>query len=315
MNLPSISAIFAVAATIFLFLYYRYKRNFNYWKKLSINGPKPIFFFGNFKDVLLQKLHIAELVKSVYDEFKSEPVIGLYSESSPVLIVRDRDLLKDVLVGNFNIFADRGIKKNIEKDPISENLTSLNYQKWKALRSKLSPTFTLGKLKEKFLSIVDCSTNFEKYVEKIALKGEPVECHDLCAKFTIDVIGISVFGLNMNAISDDDSEFRKFGKKMLAPSWYNFFRRLIKDMPLWLSNLLWTMVRDDYMVNFFTNTLKETMDYRINNNIKKNDFIEALMDIKENPGKVGLKGINFCIFCIFIILSRQNQFNFLKFFA
>ena len=122
------------------------------------------------------------------------------------------------------------------------------------------------------------------------MKGEAVECRELCAKFTTDVIGVCAFGLNMNAMSDEDSEFRKIGRSLFQDSWFNRARRAIRTMPHWAARLLKPIVRDEHMINFFVNTIKDTMEYRKMNNIRKHDFVDLLMDIKDHPEKMGDEG-------------------------
>lgn len=122
-------------------------------------------------------------------------------------------------------------------------------------------------------------------------KNEPIECRELAAKFTTDVIGVCAFGLNMNAIADDDSEFRKYGRVWLTNSWFNIFRRGIRSLPTWAANFFKPIVRNDEMINFFVNTLKNTMEYRKKNNVRRNDFVDLLMDLKDNPDQIEGEGI------------------------
>lgn len=84
--------------------------------------------------------------------------------------------------------------------------------------------------------------------------GDPIECRDLCAKYTTDVIGVFAFGLNMNALSDEESEFRKFGKSLFDDNVYYRFRHYIRTLPHWMAKLLKRFARNDSSINFFINT-------------------------------------------------------------
>jgi cytochrome P450 family 6 len=46
------------------------------------------------------------------------------------------------------------------------NLFNMEGQKWKDMRSKLSPTFTSGKMKNMFPLVEECAKNFQIYMEK-----------------------------------------------------------------------------------------------------------------------------------------------------
>lgn len=110
-------------AAVALFLYYYLTSTYDFWKSRGVNGPEPKLLFGNMKSVLLGKKSNADFSKEIYDEFKSEPVIGLYARQKPFLIVKDLDLVKDVLVKDFSVFANRGQKMH---EKVSKQRSVLN---------------------------------------------------------------------------------------------------------------------------------------------------------------------------------------------
>lgn len=89
---------------------------------------------------------------AIYDMYKStkEPVIGLYLTLRPALLVRDAQLAHDVLVKDFASFHDRGVYVDEKNDPMSASLFQMEGASWRALRNKLTPSFTSGKLKAMF---------------------------------------------------------------------------------------------------------------------------------------------------------------------
>lgn len=95
---------------IFLTLYYYFTLNFNFWKNRNVIAPKPIPFFGNTKDVILRKIEISNFIAKLYKKYDNEAMFGIFFGSSPNLVLRDLDLIKDVLIKDFSTFDERGFK-------------------------------------------------------------------------------------------------------------------------------------------------------------------------------------------------------------
>lgn len=165
---------------------------------------------------------------------------------------------------------------------------------------KLSPIFTSGKLKEMFPLIVESAGNLEKYLDEVIKKNEIVECRDLAAKFTTDVIGSCAFGINTNSLLDEDSEFRRMGKKIFAPTLKLMLGNTCKIIFPSLYNVIGNMFRMKDVDDFFINLVSDTMKYRKNNNIVRSDFINMLMELKEHPEKMDNIGKYVCV-CTIII--------------
>lgn len=102
-------------AAVILALYYFFTLTFDFWKSRGVRGPRPIPGFGTLKDVKLNRISGGEHVKELYKVYKDEPVIGIFSGKTPILIVKDLDLIKDVLIKDFSVFANRGFGKTFQK--------------------------------------------------------------------------------------------------------------------------------------------------------------------------------------------------------
>ncbi|KYQ47425.1 Cytochrome P450 6A1 [Trachymyrmex zeteki] len=107
------------------------------------------------------------------------------------------------------------------------------------------------------------------------------------AKYATDVIGFCVFGIEMNALSDKDSEFRKMGRKILNPTWINMLRIRMRESFPQLYEMLGYILPQTETTKFFTRIIMETMDYRETNNVTRNDFIDILRELKKHPDKLG----------------------------
>lgn len=279
--------IFLIILGLFVALYYYSSSKYEFWKKLGISGPKPLFLLGNFKDLMLGTKSFGDFIKELYNDFKDEPMIGIYARLTPILVLNDPDLIKDVLIKDFTNFQDRGIKIHEKVEPLSQNLFSLEHDKWRPLRIKLSPTFTSGKLKEMFYLLLESANHLEKYMEVLVKRDEPIDFRDLTSKYTTNVIGACAFGLNINVLCDEESEFLRMGRQIFTLNTWRQFKNIIRESFPFLYDLLGPLMQDKEINHFYRSLFMGMMKYRKENNIVRHDFVDLLKSIKENPEKIG----------------------------
>jgi len=142
-----------------------------------------------------------------------------------------------------------------------------------------------------FSLISECADHLVQYMEKIASRNESVECRELTAKYTTDVIGSCAFGIEMNALSDEDSEFRKMGREAFAVTWKNMLRRRLRQMFPSFYNILGYVLPQTNVTKFFTRVTMENINYREIHNFTRNDFIDVLRELKKHPDKLGNFGM------------------------
>ena len=110
---------------------------------------------------------------------------GTYTLTNATYVPIDPDILKHIFVKDFNHFADRGVYLNETADPLTGHLFALEYQKWRKLRTKLSPTFSSGKMKMMFNIIKECGDEMINVMENVRLTGEPIDTKDILARYFV----------------------------------------------------------------------------------------------------------------------------------
>ena len=162
-----------VLITICICLYAYFTRNFNFWKQHGVTYVQPVPFLGNLKDVFLQKTSIGFFLKKLYHQYKGEKYIGIFSFDSPAIVIRDLDIIKNILVKDSQIFSDRLNEFDEKLDPMaSKALFVLKGQKWRYVRHNLSPTFTTGKMKNMFYLVEKSAQEFDKYLDEATAEGK-----------------------------------------------------------------------------------------------------------------------------------------------
>ncbi|VEN53741.1 unnamed protein product [Callosobruchus maculatus] len=109
-----------------------------------------------------------------------------------------------------------------------------------------------------------------------------LEMKEVCAKFSTDAIARCAFGLNSHCFEDENSAFRKCGRRIFDFNWRNgiiqtayFFR---PHWVTWLRLDFFEREVSDYLVDAFSSV----MTHREKTNIKGNDFLDLLIDLKKN---------------------------------
>lgn len=163
------------------------------------------------------------------------------------------------------------------------NLLNLKTKKWRPLRTKLTPMFTSGKLREMFDLILESADHLEKYLEKIAARKEPVDFREITSKFTTDVIGSCAFGIETSALEDEESDFRKIGMKICDSDFENVLRLKLRMYAPSLYDLIGYVFPDVTVTSFFTKLVTNTIKHRKENNVHRPDFIHMLMELQDHP--------------------------------
>lgn len=268
--------------TLLFCVYFCFKRREKYWTQRGFPSAEFEFPFGSLKGIGTQK-SLCLGFDDLYKKFKKNgPALGLFSFTKPILLVTDPELIKQILITNFENFQDRTIYYNKVDDPISAHLLALQGKEWKERRAMLTPTFTSGKMKIMF-EIID--TVGEKFVETVtdALKlssANILEMHELVSCFTTDSISNVAFGLDSNSLSNPNSSMRKYGKEILEFSPIGFLKLLFTSSFPELSRKIHLTANKRCVIDFFYNTFKANIEHREINNLYRKDFLQLLLDLK-----------------------------------
>jgi len=171
---------------------------------------------------------------------------------------------------------------------MSLHLFRLDAPRWRPLRTQLSPVFTSGKLKDMFHLLLNCSEHFERYLAEMVPADKIVECRDLTAKFTVDVIGSCAFGIEMNALNEETNEFCVMGRKIFRSDLKVLIRSMVRETSFF--KYFGHFFDDHDVTNFMTNITRDTIEYRKKNNVSRNDFVDMLIYLKDHPEKLGTNG-------------------------
>lgn len=262
---------------------YLVRRRYCFWSDRGFLQAKPSFPFGNIKGIGFKK-HKSTIMTDLYNEHKNKaPVLGIYFFTSPTILAMDLDIIKHFLVKDFGTFHDRGFYSNAKVDPLSANLFTLVGQEWRDFRAKLTPSFTSGKIKMMFETVVEVSKNMIDTLK--SEQSRDVEMKGILADFTTDVIGKVAFGLDINSIKDPTNMFRTMGARVFITRPLRIIKIFFMISFKNLATKLNLRFHDKDVSDFFISSIEQTLNYRKENNIVRPDFINLLMQIKDKNGE------------------------------
>lgn len=287
----SLNVVFTLLAILFAVLYYYVKRVYSFWKRLGVVQLRPIFPFGNLAKVFIQRKSIFDVGEENYYAAASEPFVGTYIFLKPSLQLRDPELIRTVMVKDAAHFMDRGVYVDEKNDPISAHLFALEGDQWKNLRVKLTPTFTSGKMKAMFSTILASTDTLVKFIEQRindpTTADDSFEARDMCGCFTTNNIASVAFGIDTNCFGDPENPFRKYGRRIFEATLKNGFRMFC--FILSPTMLKWSGLRfcDRDVEQFFRDMVIEMLELREQKKIVRKDFFQLLVQLR-NSGSVEL---------------------------
>jgi len=193
--------LFAAALTLFAVFLAKRWRDFRLFIRCNVNGPKPHFILGNLKD--LDNNGQGTKAGFLDLERKFGKTFGIFFGSIPNIITSDPTLLKQVFIKDFHHFADRKIGIIPLSFPANRALSAVHYERWKPIRSIISPFFSAAKLKKMMPSIgVSVAAFLQIISDKLTSANRPeieLDVVPLYQRLALDVLNLSAFGLDTNS--------------------------------------------------------------------------------------------------------------------
>ncbi|KPJ04479.1 Cytochrome P450 6B1 [Papilio xuthus] len=268
-------------AALLATLYYYFTRTFDYWKKRNVVGPKPLPFFGNLKDSFLRKTSLIVVNKNIYNAYPEEKVVGIYRMTSPTLMVRDLDIMKHILVKDFEQFIDRGVE--FSDKGMGANLFHADGDRWRILRGHFTPVFTSGKLKNMLYLITERADKFIQYVDEITQQQPEQSMHQLFQKYTMSVISACAFGVDLD---DNIRNTLENMDKLIFSTNYSI------DLDMMYPGILKKFngsIMPSYVTTFFEKLVEQVIKQRGGRPTDRKDFMDLILELRQQRTIEGRK--------------------------
>ncbi|XP_032683014.1 cytochrome P450 9e2-like [Odontomachus brunneus] len=271
-----ILSVIAGALGVYYFLF----KDLNYFKKHNIPHIRPLPLVGNLGPMIFRTQTAAALMKDLYDVHPEAKYTGMYEFTKPLLMPRDPELIKSIALKNFEMFPNHRSLVAEDQDPLfSNNLFSLQDDRWRETRAVMSPAFTSSKMKGMFKLMSDCATNFGKFVEELPPDQRVMEMKDIFTKYTNDVIATCAFGISVDSMRNPKNIFYVYGKKATTFDSFATFLKfyIFRSLP-WLVKIIKLRLIRTEIAEFFQNLVETTIKTREEQGIVRPDILQLMME-------------------------------------
>lgn len=202
------------------------------------------------------------------------------------LMVRDPEIIKYVLTKEFENFSSREKLFFTKSDPLTHFIFNLEGKEWKDTRARLTPGFSSSRLKHMFNLISECAGEMDKGLQ-ISEDGQVVNVCKILRKYVLNVIFTCTFGMKVNSMNNGCDIFLKMsdlirGDSEISKKISNFSF----IFPSAVRHYIKSSIYGEHSRNFFRDIILESIKYREENDIKRNDFLQIFISLmKEEGGK------------------------------
>lgn len=204
-------------------------------------------------------------------------VHGIVEITLPVLVVADPDILKEVLLKQFNLFTDR--RRLPLRRWMKLSLIDQRGAEWKRIRSLLTPFFSVSKLKNNLSIMHQPVKCLIQNLKRIYEKDNVFEAYCVSSSLALDVICATAFGLDVDSQNDPNNQLLMTLKSISNVSLISPLIFLSFVFPF-LSPLLEffnvSMFPSGYL-EFFERTAKKFINDRKSSDQSRKDFIQSMV--------------------------------------
>ncbi|XP_063929789.1 probable cytochrome P450 6a17 [Zophobas morio] len=287
-----------IVITLSVIIFSVYNWFYLHWKRRNV--PCLQTHFSSLNEHLGIKFkHVYNLMKQ--NQWKHG---GVFIQVTPIYVVRDLHLLKNIMTKDFQYFPHRGLYYNEKDDPLSCHIFNTSGPKWRRMRTNLSQIFTPGKLKSIFPLLLSCKEILIKKIETEINRKIPFEAKTIADSFIGDVIESCVFGLDWQNFSEQ-SPIQQFGRKIFRRSRTRRVKGFIVDNFPKLGRILNIALIPKDASTFFLKIVEEAIDYRKKQHIVRHDFLQVLTELR-NEDESYLKIEEIAAQCFIFFLAGMS---------
>ncbi|XP_004629099.1 thromboxane-A synthase [Octodon degus] len=259
---------------------------FSTLEKLGIRHPKPSPFIGNLtffhKGFWDGQLELRKLYGSL---------CGYYLGRRMYIVIAEPSMIKQVLVENFNNFANRMVS-GLEPQPVANSILCLRDKRWEEVRGILTSVFSPEKLNEMMPLISQACDLLLAHLRRCAELGDACDIQRYYQAFATDVVASVAFGTQVDSQKDPEDPFVQHCRRFFTSRIPRPLLVLIFSFPsimVPLARILPNKNRDE-LNGFFTKLIRSRIAFRDQQAAEERprDFLQMVLDARHSPSSAGV---------------------------
>lgn len=224
-------------------------------------------------------------------------VFGFFLGDTPIVVVKDLDMIKEIFVKGFSNFNGRGhILRMYELQPLFfKQLLFCKGQEWRDTRTCMGQFFTPAKLKMVMPSLMDAQRQFIENLAVSAESGAELEITSYCERFTFDVISKTAFGIDTDVQRKPHNTLFQVARAVFPNFMDGFLYHVSQNLYHWP----WLIKTPLNLINLcipnplaeMTSKAKAVIEFRKQNpEVNRPDMAQILLDNELGRRKEAIRG-------------------------
>lgn len=276
--------ILLVLTALLCLVYLLIVRTWNYFSDQNVKFVRGMPLLGSTYRSVMGLEPAAISYRRCYEQFPKEKFIGIYDiGGQPSYLIRDVDLIKQLMVTDFDYFSDHKASFANDNDLFAHTLFGKRGSTWRRMRCTISPAFSGSRMRMMHQLMIKSTEQFIDALRETDKTAKIFDSRDLFSRFANDIIATTAFGIEMDSMRDDgDSEFLKIGRSMSEFRYVDglkflatlSFPKLVKFFDIRLTQ--------EKNAQFMRRIVRQNVDSRQKYNISRNDMIDLLIKARQN---------------------------------
>lgn len=278
-------SLILVSSIVLLIVYQCVLKNWNYFAKQNVKCVRGLPLIGVHYRMIFGRESFYDSFRRLYQALPNERFFGMYDLlGKPAYVIRDPELIKQIGIRDFDHFVNHQFNVHEDTDRLfGRSLFIMRDQRWKDMRATLSPAFTGRKMRLMFSLVADVAQRFCAHLKANDVQlAQTFECDvtDIFGRFSNDAIASCVFGIDIDSMKNRKNEFFEISTSMAN---FDGIKSLIffayAAIPK-VMNFFKVQFFSDADTDYIRNLVNETVRYREENNVVRNDMINMLIEAK-----------------------------------